>query len=52
MIKYGGARQIIDDSIVRRMHIACWITKARIQTHTATMVKRRHLSITWYVRFL
>jgi hypothetical protein len=48
VIVYGGARQVI----VRRMHIACWITRARIQTHTATMVRRRRLSITWYVRCL
>jgi len=26
--KYGRARQATDDSIIRRMHIACWIPKA------------------------
>jgi len=47
VIKYGGARQVIDDGIVWRMSIACWIT--RVQTHTATMVRRRRLGFTWYV---
>ena len=28
MEKYGRAGQATDDSIKRRMHIACWITKA------------------------
>lgn len=26
--QYGTARQAIDDSIIRRMRIACWNTKA------------------------
>jgi len=26
--KYGRARQATDDSIIRRMRIACWIPKA------------------------
>jgi len=36
--KYYRAEQVTDDNIVRRMHIACLITKARTQTdrHTNT----------------
>jgi hypothetical protein len=26
--KYGTARQATDDTIIRRMRFACWITKA------------------------
>jgi hypothetical protein len=26
--KYGRARQTTDGNIIRRMHFACWITKA------------------------
>ena len=25
--KYGRARQVTDDNIIRRMHFACWITR-------------------------
>jgi hypothetical protein len=32
--KYGRARQATDDNIIRRMYIACRVTKAKIQTHT------------------
>ena len=32
--KYRTARQATGDDIIRRMHCACWITKARIPTHT------------------
>ena len=28
MEKYGTARQVTDDSVIRRMHFACCITKA------------------------
>jgi hypothetical protein len=28
MYKYGTARQATDDNTIRRMHFACWITKA------------------------
>ena len=28
MEKYGGAREVTDDNIIRRMRFACWITKA------------------------
>jgi hypothetical protein len=28
--KYGKARQATDDNIIRRMRIACWITKATV----------------------
>jgi hypothetical protein len=31
--KYGTARQATDDNIIRRMRIACWITKAT-DTHS------------------
>ena len=50
--KYGEVRQTSDDSVIRRMRIACQITKARIQTlrlcnnhcySTAIMVTRTHL---------
>jgi hypothetical protein len=34
--KHGTARQVTDDNIIRRMRCACWITKARIYTHTHT----------------
>jgi len=33
--KYGTARQATDDTIIWRMRIACWITKAT-HTHTHT----------------
>jgi len=26
--KYGTARQVTDDNVIRRMHFACYITKA------------------------
>jgi hypothetical protein len=32
--KYDRARQSINDSIIRRMRIACWMTEARKQTHS------------------
>ena len=52
---YGRAGQATDDNIIRRMRLACWITKAtetlRISnTHcfsTATMVTRTRLNITF-----
>jgi hypothetical protein len=28
MEKYGGAREGKDDNIIRRMSVACWVTKA------------------------
>jgi hypothetical protein len=37
--KYVGARGVTDDNIIRRVHIACWITKAtdrQTDTHTHT----------------
>jgi hypothetical protein len=61
--KYGRARQATDDNIIRRMHFACWITKA-IHTHThththricntycfstTTIVTRTRLNVTLYV---
>jgi hypothetical protein len=59
--KYGTARQTTNDNIIRRMRIACWITKAT-DTHsecvilncvsTATNVKRTRLNITLYVHCL
>jgi len=33
--KYGRAGHATDDSIIRRMRIACWMTK--LQTHTQNM---------------
>ena len=33
--KYGNAIQTADENIIRRMLIACWITKVR-DTHTHT----------------
>ena len=35
MEKYCGAKQATDVNIIRRMHIACWVT--RLQTHTWNM---------------
>jgi hypothetical protein len=32
--KYGTARQATDDNIIRRMRLACWVTKAA-DTHSA-----------------
>ena len=37
MEKYGGARQATDDSIIRRMRIACWITKTT-DTHSEYII--------------
>jgi hypothetical protein len=59
--KYGTARQVADDNIIRRMRFACWITKATdthsefvtIMTFTATMVTRTRFNVmfihTFYV---
>jgi len=35
--KYGKARQVTDDCILRHMHIACWITKAT-DTHSECVI--------------
>jgi hypothetical protein len=35
--KYGTARQATDNSIIRRMHFACWITKAT-ETHSEFVI--------------
>jgi hypothetical protein len=35
--KYGTARQATDDSILRRMHTACWITKTT-DTHSEYVI--------------
>jgi hypothetical protein len=37
--KYGRAREVTDDIIIRRkyMSFTCWITQARIQTHSHNM---------------
>jgi hypothetical protein len=32
--KYGGGREAADGSIIPHVHIACFTTKAGIQTHT------------------
>jgi hypothetical protein len=32
--KYDRPRQAIDDIIIRRMRVVCWITKTRFQTHS------------------
>ena len=37
MEKYGTARQATDDNIIRRMRVACWITKAT-DTHLEYVV--------------
>jgi hypothetical protein len=37
MEKYGRARQATDDSIARRMRIACWIIKAT-DTHSEYVI--------------
>jgi len=36
--KYGTASQAANDNIIRRMRYSCWITKARIQTHTHNFI--------------
>jgi len=33
---YGKAGQATDGNIIRQMRFACWITKARRETHTHT----------------
>jgi hypothetical protein len=59
--KYDRARHSINDSVIRHLRIACWMTEARIQTHswylillfwTAAMVTRTRLSLTLCVHFL
>jgi hypothetical protein len=54
--KYGKAGQATDDDIIRRLRIACWITKAtsthseRVSTYcfcTATMVTVTRVSVTF-----
>jgi hypothetical protein len=35
--KYGTARQTTDDNIIRRMRIACWVTKAT-DTHSQFVI--------------
>jgi hypothetical protein len=55
--KYGGAKQAIDDNIVRHMRFACWITEATdtfsvcniYYLSTARIVTRMCLNITWHV---
>jgi hypothetical protein len=57
----GRAREAADDNRIRRMRIACWITKAT-DTHsecvtpmafsTSTVVTRTRLSVTLYVHCL
>jgi hypothetical protein len=49
--KYGRARQATHDNIIRRMRIACWITKAT-DTHSEYVIfialprqKKWHLSV-------
>ena len=37
MEKYGTARQATHDNIIRRMRIACWITKAT-DTHSEYVI--------------
>ena len=37
MEEYGTARQVIDDNIIRRMRVACWITKAT-DTHSEQVI--------------
>ena len=50
MEKYGIARQAIDDNIIRRLHMACWITKATSTNSeffpTATVVTQKLLDVT------
>jgi hypothetical protein len=57
--KYGGAGQATDDSIIRRMCIACWIRKATntpsegvLGFSTATMVTRTRYNFTFVLFFL
>ena len=57
MEKCGRAGQAKDNSIIRRMRAAIWISKAkthpehviRIALSTTTMVKRRRLKVMLYV---
>ena len=60
MEKYGGAREATDDSTIRRMCLACWITKATdtltvrntYRSFVPRIVTRTHFDITFYVRFM
>jgi hypothetical protein len=36
--KYGRARQVTDDNIIRRMRFACWITEAT-DTHSEYVIR-------------
>jgi hypothetical protein len=49
--KYGKARQDTDNNTIRRMRVACWITKATdtYSFSSATVVTRTSLSATLYV---
>jgi hypothetical protein len=53
--KYGRARQVADDNIIRRMRFACWITKAT-DTHSGYVIliafTRTHLSVTLHAHCL
>jgi len=57
--KYGIARQAADNNIIRRMRFACKIPKATdvhsefvIFFHTATIIMRTRLSVTYICKFL
>jgi hypothetical protein len=39
--KYGRTGQA-SDNIIRRMHISCWITNARIETHARNIEHLLH----------
>jgi hypothetical protein len=32
--EHGTARQATDDNVIRRVRVACWVTKANTHTHT------------------
>jgi hypothetical protein len=44
--KYGTARQVTDDNIIRRMRFACWITKAT-DTHSEYVILIAFLRQQW-----
>ena len=44
--KYGRARQVTGDNIMRRMHFACWITNAT-NTHTEYVILTTFLGQQW-----
>jgi hypothetical protein len=56
--KCGRVRQATDENMIRRMRIACWISKVTdthseyVSVSTATMIRRTLLRVTLYIHLL